>query len=411
MAGNGFMKIAVCVPPPVCDGYGHLTRYAEKIAEIGAERSIDVEILKYADDDFLARLFANLMDEDCIVHFHCFLYDLKIHASPAIKKVKHALDVCRARTIATVSDHPFSDFMQDMVRNAHPKTRFIVIDNTFPDEMRFINPELDRAEFTHLPFAAPLSFEDERLTVFENREYDLVLPLLLIDTSKLSLNKMLGDIGDGWFARGVAATYETVRTDLSQNPFHVFSRCMRAEIGASIEDLQRTQPKAVPVFLRTLSILDGYVRHERRNKVVSSLLRSVGDLKVAVLGKPAAGLSVDENVQFLGTQRAADTAALMANSKAVLNCSPSYPTNVHERVTVGMLYESCVITDTNPCIEENFSADEYVAYGPGSSMTIQDIFATRDTRAIANHSARTVRENPRFSWHGHFDAVLEIAQA
>lgn len=405
------MKIAVCIPPPVVDAYGHLTRYAEKIAEIGAEREMDVEVLRYTDDDFLARLFANLLDEDCLVHFHSFLYDLKIHTAPAVKKVLHALDLARARAIATVSDHPFSDFMQEMVSNAHPKTKFIVIDNTFPDEMRFINPALDRAEFIHQPFVAPVSHDDHHYVDFDRRDYDLVLPLFLMDTRRLSLKAMLGNIGDGWFSRSIMATYEIVRGDLSQNPFHVFARVMQSETGAHPRDLQRNHPKTVPELLRALSVVDGYVRHERRTSVVGSLLRKVGDLKVAVLAKSAGGLEIDDKVQFLGVQRAPETAALMANSRAVLNCSPSYPTNVHERVTVGMLYDSCVITDTNPCIAETFSDDDYVPYAPGSSMTVQDIFAAHDMRVIAIRSGEKARAHASFSWQAHFESVLQIAQA
>ncbi|MGE3475330.1 MAG: hypothetical protein AB7H70_05945 [Rhodospirillaceae bacterium] len=404
------MKIAVCVPPPVADAYGHLTRYAEKIAEIGAERGMDAEVLHYADDNFFARLFANLMDEDCLVHFHSFLYDLKIHTSPAVRKVRHALEFARARTIATVSDHPFSDFMQEMVSNAHPKTKFIVIDDTFPDEMRFINPALAEAEFFHQPFVAPVSFEDHRYIDFDRRDYDLVLPLLLIDTGRLNLKTLLGGIGDGWFSRSLMATYETVRNDLSQNPFHVFSHIMQGETGAGLAELQSKQPKTVPVLLRSLSIVDGYVRHERRMNIVNALLRDVGDLKVAVLGKRMAGLAIDAKVEFLGAQRAPETAALMANSRAVLNCSPSYPSNVHERVTVGMLYDSCVITDTNPCIAEHFSEEDYVPYAPGAAMTIAELFSAHDMRAIAMRSGNKARANPEFSWHGHFDSVLQIAR-
>ncbi len=405
------MKIAVCVPPPVVDAYGHLTRYAEKIAEIAVERRMDVEVLRYSDDDFLARLFANLMDEDCVVHFHSFLYDLKIHTAPAVKKVRHALELARARAIATVSDHPFSDFMQEMVGNAHPNTKFIVIDSTFPDEMRFINPALEQAEFIHQPFVAPVSFEDRLHVAYERRDYDLVLPLLLINTSKMCLKSLLGEMNDGWFSRSIMATYETVRSDLSLNPFHAFKSIMHSETGAGLADLQRKHPKVVPVLLRALSIVDGYVRHERRTRVVGSLLRDVGDLKVSVLGKPVAGLEIDAKVRFLGHQRAPETAVLMANSRAVLNCSPSYPTNVHERVTVGMLYGSCVITDTNPCIAENFSNDDYVPYAPGSDMTIADIFATHDVRAIAARSRDKARAHPDLSWQGHFESILQIARA
>jgi hypothetical protein len=405
------MKIAVCVPPSPCDCYGHLTRYAEKIAALGAERHVDVEVLRYTEEDFLARLFVNLMDDECAIHFHSYLYDLQVHTSPASKEIRHALEFARARCLATVSDHPFSDFMQDMVRNAHPKTRFIVVDNTFPDEMRFINPALEQAQFIHQPFVAPLSYDDERFVDFDLRDFDLVLPLFLVDLSAVTLKDMFPGLGEGWFPRAIMATYETVRTDLSQNPFHAFSNHMRAELGAGLQELRDSYPTAVPSVLSALSRLDGYVRQERRNKVVGSLLRSVGALKVGVLGEPIAGVETDPNVHFLGNQRAPETAALMANSRAVLNCSPSYPTNIHERVTVGMLYGSCVITDTNPCIEENFTEDDYVSYAPGSSLTIEDIFATRDMRGLANQSRLKAKEDPRFSWQGHFDAVVDIARA
>ena len=405
------MRIAVCVPPAAADCYGHHTRYAEKIAELGAGRSIAVEILRYADPDFLARLFTNLQDEECIVHFHCYLYDLKIQATTVAPDVRHALDRCRARTMATISDHPFAGFMQAMVRDAHPDTRFIVIDNTFPDEMRYMNPALGEAEFVHLPFVAPVSFDEDCVVDFDRRAYDLVLPLFIADTSSMSIGSMLGPGVDAWFVRVVTATYEIARTDLSRNPFHILDACMRAEIGTTLDDLRKVQPESVPALLNVLSRLDGLVRHERRAAVIGSLLRSVGDLRVGVLGHPVPSLQVDTKVEFLGGQNTRATAALMADSRAVLNCSPSYPTNVHERITVGMLYGSCVITDVNPYIAETFSDGDFIAYAPGSSMTLEDVFAAHDTRAIAHRSGMRARTDVPFSWPAHFDALLQIAQA
>lgn len=404
------MKFAVCVPSAQADCYGHHTRYAERLAELGAERSVEVEVLRYTAPDFFARLFTNLMDEDCVVHFHSFLYDLKIHAAPVGRDVHHALDNCRARSLATVSDHPFANFMQEMVRNAHPGTRFIVVDKTFPDEMRFVNPALTQAEFVHLPFVAPVSFDESKTVDYDQRAYDLVLPLFVVDISNMSLKSMLGSHIDPWFVRAVMTTYEIARSDISRNPFHILDECVRAEGNITLSELRDRQPEAVPAILNVLSSVDGLVRQERRTAVIQSLLRSVGDLRVAVLGNPVPSVTVDERVEFVGTQRAEETAHYMANSRAVLNCSPSYPSNVHERVTVGMLYESCVITDINPCIAETFSEDDFIAYAPGSDQTIADLFAVHDTRAIAA-SGKRARESARFSWPAHFDALVEIAQA
>jgi hypothetical protein len=101
----------------------------------------------------------------------------------------------------------------------------------------------------------------------------------------------------------------------------------------------------------------------------------------------------------------------MSDSKAVLNCNPTYPTNVHERVTVGMLYGSCVITDVNPCIERTFAPDQFIAYAPGSTMTIDDVFAAHDVRAIAGIAGQAARAEPQFTWNAHFDEILSVAAA
>ncbi len=405
------MKIAVCVPPAGADCYGHHTRYAEKIAEVGAERAIPVEILRYTDADFFARLFTCLQDEECVVHFHCYLYDMKVQSTTVAANARHVLDDARARTIATISDHPFAGFMHAMVQNAHPETKFIVIDKTFPDEMRYMNPALAQSEFNHLPFVPPVSFDDDRRVDFDERAYDLVLPLFMIDTSKVSIASLLGPGIDPWFVRVVTATYEIARSDLSRNPFHILDECMRAETGGGLDGLRKLQPESVPVILNVLGSLDGLVRQERRASMVSSLLRRVGDLRVGVLGQPIPSLQIDENVEFLGGQDARTTSTLMANSRAVLNCSPSYPTSVPERVTVGMLYDSCVITDINPCITETFSEDDFISYTPESDMTLEDMFAAHDTKEIALQSGKRARESARFSWPTYFDTVMQVAQA
>lgn len=403
------MKLAICVPPEISDCYGHLSRYAERLAEVGAERGMQTETLYYTDPAFLAKLFTYLMDEDAIVHFYCYLYDLKITSHMVTPNVRHALDLSRARCIASICDHPFSDFMQEMIGNAHPKTRFMVIDRTFADEMRFMNPELSKAKFNHVPFVAPVSYDETRRVNFEEREFDFVLPLLIVDPSNFNFDSLVKKIPGTWLEKTLQGTYESALDDISRNPFHIFESCLKDEVGASMADLRRELPHAIPAVLKLLSSVDGMVRQERRGRMVSALLNDVGDLKIAVLNEPAPSLNIDPKVHHIGNRNAEETASLMANSRAVLNCSPTYPTNVHERVTVGMLYESCVITDLNPCIEQHFSDDEIVPYAPDTKMTINDIFKDYDMPAIAERAARKAQETPEFSWDSHLDAVLETA--
>ncbi|MHB1204553.1 MAG: hypothetical protein ACYCZX_03220 [Rhodospirillaceae bacterium] len=405
-------KIAVCVPPAWCDAYGHLTRYAEQLAETGAGRGAAVDILHYDAPDFMARLFTALQDEDAVVHFHAFLYDLAVSTSPARTRRIHVLEKARATVLATISDHPFTDFMQDMIRDAHPNTNFIVLEKTFPDEMQAINPALKAARFDYQPFGPPQNYDSAYETGFADRQFDLVIPVRIVDLTDRDINVLLGKLGTTWLVKAMSATYETCVADISRNPFHIFLEHMSAALGgASFADIREHKPEAAGAILNAISAVDGLVRQERRHRMVKSLLRSVGDLKVAVLCEPIPSLDADEKVQFLGARQTPDTIKLMADTRALLNCNPTYPSNLHERVTVGMMYGSCVITDVNPYIAENFTSQEFLSYIPGSPRTIADLFADHDIEAVGSAAAAKVHGDRAFSWEGHFDELTRVVTA
>jgi len=400
-------KVAVCVPPARCDVYGHLTRYAVQLAETGARRGIPVEILHFGAPDFLSRLFTRLQDDEFVVHFHSYLYDLKVSASQALTDQAHVLDQARATVLATVSDHPFTDFMQEMVRGAHPKTTFIVLDRTFPDELRAVNPRLADARFDYQPGGPPQNYDPARRIPFAAREFDLVVPVHLVDVGG-GLPALLGKISAQWLRDVLTATFEITVADLSQNPFHTFMEHMRAVLGAPFEDIRDHRPDIAGAILNALGAVDGLIRQERRYRMIRALLRSVGKLKVAVLSNRIPALTADENVRFLGMQQTPATIDLMANARAVLNCNPTYPTNRHERVTVGMMYGACVITDINPYLAQAFSRAELLPYIPGSALTIADLFATHDVAAIGAAAAARVHGDRAFSWDGHFDELIRV---
>jgi hypothetical protein len=73
------------------------------------------------------------------------------------------------------------------------------------------------------------------------------------------------------------------------------------------------------------------------------------------------------------------------------------------------MYNSCVITDTNPYINETFSTQEFVPYAPDAVMALPDIFATCDIETIAAAGAGKIRKNPVFSWDAHIDGLLQAA--
>jgi hypothetical protein len=120
---------------------------------------------------------------------------------------------------------------------------------------------------------------------------------------------------------------------------------------------------------------------------------------------------VHPNVRFVGHQTTRQTAHLMANSRAVLNCQPTYPRNIHERISVGMLCGSCVITDRTPFIAACFTDNELLAYEPQTQVSLVDLYSSRDVRAIAAAGAAKVRATPHYGWDAHFDGLLQAARA
>ena len=400
------MKLAVCVPAGLVDCYGHLSHYADEMARIGRERSIPVEILRYGDASFLPRLLANLADPECVVHFHCYLYDLRVVGN-YVPKVIRLVESCAAKTLATVSDHPFQNFMQDMVRKADASTRFIVIDDTFPDEMRFINPAMRDARYAYLPHAPPVNFDAKLRRPFAQRDIDLVLPMQLHEQADLDPIKKLDVLPETWLKRAALATYEVALADTSRSTFHVFAEQFGNESnGATLDAFRETHPELMPPLLNVLDAVDGLVRFTRRYNMVRSLLRAVGQLKVVIMGPVVASLGADSNVEFVGVQQREQATQIIARSKAVLNCNPTYPNNVPERVTVGMLYGSCVITDVNPAIDATFMSNEFIPYSPQSTETIRDLFNSYDFAAIGNAALVKARSHSAFSWDAHFDGLL-----
>jgi hypothetical protein len=205
--------------------------------------------------------------------------------------------------------------------------------------------------------------------------------------------------------------YERARTDVDKSPFHIFHECFHTHVGLTLTEVRDRNPGLLEQIATAVAAVDGIVRQERRQNMVRSLLKSVGKLKVAITCNRFGGLDVDDNVLFVGKRTVADVAALMANARAVLNCNPSYPSSLHERIVTGMMYGSCVITDVNRCIEEAFSDGDFVPYAPNSSMTLTDLYGSFDVSAVAAAGARKISSDRAYTWDGHIDRLMHAAAA
>jgi hypothetical protein len=403
-------KIALCIASGMVDMFGYLHRYAETFARVARQRGVEIEVLRYPEPDFYPRLLANMADKDCIVHFYGYLYDLKLPNTAGGPDI-NPMEFSHATIVTSIGDHPFSSFMHCTVANAHPRMKFIVMDSAFQGEMQAMNGTLRDAYYDHQPVPPPINFDENRPIAFKDRGLDLFVPMYIRDMTGSGIDSVLAHIDAAWFIKIVGATYETCSADPSLSPFPVFAAHFQQEVGLPVEYVCKHNNGIVASMMNAVTGVDGIIRQERRLKMVETLLANVGGLKVALTCDPFPSLKVDGNVTFIGMQKVGSVSALMANARAVLNCNPSYPTSLHERVVSGMFYGNCVISDVNVEIAQRFQTDELIAYAPESGLTLHDIYAATDIEGVARAGAAKVAADPAYSWDGHFDRLLQAAAA
>jgi hypothetical protein len=278
--------------------------------------------------------------------------------------------------------------------------------------MQALNPALKDSVYDYQPVAPPSNYNSDLATCFGERTLDLLIPMWIADMKGRDISGILAGIEQKWFADIVAAVYEMAVDDMFNSPFHIFADYIRDKFGgASLDDLRAHNPSSVDAILKALGMIDAVVRQKRRYKMISTLLRSVGDLNVAITCDRYASLDVDEKVSFLGTRPIDEVVQLMARSRAIFNANPSYPSSLHERVVSGMLYESCVITDVNKYIKETFGPEQFVAYSPAANDTIADIFEAYDVESIAAAGAQRMHGDLAYSWDAHIDGLTRLACA
>jgi hypothetical protein len=176
-----------------------------------------------------------------------------------------------------------------------------------------------------------------------------------------------------------------------------------------MSDVRKNDSNAFRTLLYVLAGVDNIIRQTRRNHTLSSILRSIKGLRVAVTSDKIPWLDIDEDVDFVGTRTWAEAMEYMAGAKTVINCSPTYPTNFHERIRNAMSFGAVAITDENLHLKQAYGSDLYVAYGLESTMTLSEVFEEYDLEKIAHAGFNRIHSDHSLSWDFHLDKILGLA--
>lgn len=103
-----------------------------------------------------------------------------------------------------------------------------------------------------------------------------------------------------------------------------------------------------PVLMNYLYLADKYVRNVRRREVLEYVADCVPSLVVAGEGWEYTRLADASGVTLCGARTMADSFALMADSRMVLDVNPLFACGIHDRVTSAMINETVVFSDMSP---------------------------------------------------------------
>lgn len=243
-------------------------------------------------------------------------------------------------------DAPFFNYVVDHPMYHHPGLvanikdyRVLTVDKCHE---AYVNEHYKNVkECTYLP----LTGESDRYIDFDKRQHEILVMATMTD-EKLILNdikkfppeyqKYMHDLCDMMFENPYA-TQEDIASDYIKRE------------GLDIEE------DFFPVFMNNICMADKMVRYRRRERFVTSLIKSglpitlVGNGWESTLDKLNA-----KNVSYKGEVGFGVSYAVMANSKVTVNLSPEFHGGVHDRVYSAMAQGSCVVTDKNPMVENEF---------------------------------------------------------
>lgn len=382
------------------NNYGVLSAYTAGLAAEFRQRGWAVTLADAQAPDFLPTLLRHAADADAVCMLGHFFYDLKVSAQNHFNSARIG-DVLRGRLCAMLADHPFTAFMWPRLHDADPRVVYCPADPGFIGAARLINPQLDRFHPLGLPVLYAAS---ARPLPLAQRPIDVLIPLTYRDTgtrdqylAALAPQPKLHRLANLLFAR--------MRDDRTAYPFTTFLHTMEADFGLAPGAL-KSGTQALREWLGVLSKVDLIVRNERRIELTVDLLRDAAGLRVQVVGKLPAGLSLPPGTVCEGPLDAVELGRRMSLAKWVVHCHPTYPQAMHERVLTAMASGCGVISDFAPVLADTFQVGRQWLHAPPGASLAQVLDGIDAGRLDGLGAAAEKAVRGRFGMTQHVDDLL-----
>ncbi len=311
----------------------------------------------------------DLSDQD-ILYSNIWLYDLKINSfglNNAIYETYNLIDELVCSKVATIADHPFMTFMYARVERASNRFNYQMLDLSFAKESELLFGRTLKG-FPQRGIFTP-SVNENELPEYASRPIDVFAPMNLNQPKDRALWK---DLGDSRFLNFLLDIWNNYDYLGEESPLIYLARVYEDINGYkfSFPDLSN-ELKAV--LIDFLSELDNYARFKHRYQVINMLALNYKNIEIYLTQSPIEGLEKFSNLKWLGPVDNDQCINLMANSRTILHCHPTYFDGLHERpilaqslgcqlLTPNLRWTNLLLKDSYKVIDFNESSSEIMEF-------------------------------------------------
>jgi hypothetical protein len=313
-------------------------------------------------EDFL-RLPVYVGDKNYTILSNIWLYDLQLRgfglASPEVGSINAELP--RFNITAVIADHPFTTYMYQRISRATPTFKYLFLDESYNDVVAHIRGSpLPGEKLLGVPTP---SYGHDELPPYQDRLIDMLAPMA-INYPKIS--KIWECISDQNLKSLFSYVWNTYSYAHEKTAYQYWIECSKSIIGSEV-NLCAGNETFRNVLIQFLSDIDLLSRARFREDTIGSIARTFPDKKIYVTDSPSPTLSAYRNVHFIGRVGFDQCVQLIANSKRVLHCHPTYFNSFHERPIISQALGSLVVTPSGRWTE-NLLPKSFVSFEPGEDF-------------------------------------------
>ena len=291
-------------------------------------------------------------------------YDALLDFNSVLPRVmaekEHFIDMIDAPFFDYIVDHPLyhDPILKQPVRNLN----VICIDRDHVAYVKKYYPHIKKASFLPVPVgihSSLMPFERRRDTLlftgsyYPPEKFEKIMNELPEEVCRLcnSMAEILIAENDDSITCSPEEAFDRALTDMGKHANEIV-------VQVASDDCYSGDITAHRTLLNKCFVADIYARAVLRRKAVYKAVDKGVNILLCGNEWDISGLCDRKNVEWIKDVDYRDVSGLISSCKAIMNVLPGFTNGIHDRVTMGMMTGTAVVTNSNKYIDEFFTEDE-----------------------------------------------------